>query len=104
MVGYGGHTITCSPPLYTGSLNGTVLKYKVLIDDTAGPIDDAPGCPSDPSNICEFVCTLDFFNTGNGYRVFYVYMVNADGDAVSQLSKGKEISALLCDVYGKLIH
>ena len=98
--GYGAHVITCSPPLYAGSLNSAELKYKVFFEsyDTAGP-NDAPGCPTQPSDVCNFTCILDF--TNNGYRVFYVQMVNTDGTVISQLSEGKVISAQLCDVYGK---
>ena len=65
--------------------------------------DDDPECIEMAFHTCNISCKhLDVFDDGNGYRVFYVKMVDSAGEtAVSQLSMGERISTHICEVYGE---
>lgn len=105
---YGTHTVSCTPPLYTGGLNDTQIKYKLAIT-IVNAVDDeesgSPDCTTQFHSKCNISCILNFIDDDDGYRVFQFQVVDSGGDLVSQLSTEKAIiSTKECDVYSKFIN
>ena len=101
---YGTHTIICDPPMYLGGLNNTELRYNVVFESYDTPEKDlVPLCTNNFYQICNISCIMDGF-WEEGHRVFYVQMTKSDGEIISQLSSGVQISAQECDVYGRLFY